>query len=278
MSPMASSSSRDMSSPRRGERASSRFPNSPERSNRAAARSARVRTPPTGRLRSSLRRSPSSIHSCRSPSWPPSSARTFPRTTPLMPPADVPAITSTVTDSRLPVPGQLAQRLEVGRLGLVVAEGVPLSELADLVEPAGGPHQLVQLLGDPVHVDGERDAAVADQRQPELDAPRRPGGRPPGWAAGRAWSAGPWPWRTTSRAMRCVGARGPAAESSRAPKCPRALRSRTRVKVHGASPPDVRTGRWPPRAPGRPTTATTNRATAPPRRRRRRARRPRAPR
>ena len=148
-----------------------------QRSSRAAASSARVRTPPMGRPRSSLRRSPPRSRAARAGPAPPSSASTFPSTTPLMPPADVPAMTSTVTDSRgRPGPARAAPRSRRTR-SRSSSNGLALGEVLDRVEPAGRPDQLVQLLGHPVHVDGERDAAVADQRQPELDAAPGPGGR-----------------------------------------------------------------------------------------------------
>src|SRR5437879_5973993 len=54
------------------------------------------------------------------------------------------------------------------RRGVAIPAISPIGRLGDGVEGPRCPRQLEDLLGNPMHVDGERDAAVADQREAEL--------------------------------------------------------------------------------------------------------------
>ena len=80
--------------------------------------------------------------------------------------------------AQLDVAADLAQQLEINRLGVVFrivcdpagrrmrpARGAPVG---DGVQRARGAHQLEDLLADAMHVDGERDAAEADERNAKL--------------------------------------------------------------------------------------------------------------
>ena len=76
---------------------------------------------------------------------------------------------------QLDVAADLAQQIEIDRLGVVFRDrsrsgaieerGLrALGPVGDRVQRARGAHQLEDLLGDAMHVDGERNAAEADQR------------------------------------------------------------------------------------------------------------------
>ena len=92
---------------------------------------------------------------------------------PLMPPAEAPAMMSTTTRSSM-LAADLAQQLEIDGLGVVfgiVAVGAieerrlrALRAVGNAVQRARGAHELQDLLADAVHVDGERHAAEADER------------------------------------------------------------------------------------------------------------------
>jgi hypothetical protein len=68
------------------------------------------------------------------------------------------------------VPGEVAQRLEVRVLAVRRVRRGRRERVrrfdVDSVERTGRLHELVQLLGDPMHVDREGDASVADEREP----------------------------------------------------------------------------------------------------------------
>ena len=93
-------------------------------------------------------------------------------------------------DAQFDLAADLAQELEIDRLGVVLAvlrvgvveergRGAPAA-IGDRVEPARGADELQDLLADAVHVHGERDAAEADERDAKLFFPHDvPGDRPP---------------------------------------------------------------------------------------------------
>ncbi len=72
----------------------------------------------------------------------------------------------------------LAQQLEIDALGVVLGIGAvePVEErgagagrtVADRMQRRGGAHELEDFLADPMHVDGERNAAEADERDAQL--------------------------------------------------------------------------------------------------------------
>ena len=114
-----------------------------------------------------------------------------------MPPADVPAMTSTVTVSGCPGPGQVRQGGEIDRLAVVIARfsgqrargevpaGIKVAGLPALaagpgpVEGPGGPDQLEDLLGEAVHVDRQRNPAVAHQAEANFFGHRTGHRKPP---------------------------------------------------------------------------------------------------
>ena len=113
---------------------------------------------------------------------------------PTMPPADAPAMMSTTT-RRSTVAADLAQQLEIELLGVVfgIARGrsgrrttrcSALRAIGNAVQRARRPHQLQDFLADAVHVDGERNAAEAHQRNAKFLLAH--GVRPPSQGDSRA--------------------------------------------------------------------------------------------
>src|SRR5262249_25806536 len=91
-------------------------------------------------------------------------------------------------DAQLDLAADLAQQLEVDRLrivlavfrvGLIQEGGVgSLRPVGNSVQRAGGADELQDLLADAMHVDGERDAAEADERNAKLLFTHGPSWRP----------------------------------------------------------------------------------------------------
>ncbi len=81
-------------------------------------------------------------------------------------------------DAQIDDAADLAQQLEVDRLGVVLGaatwDGIEKRgtgtgrTIRDVVQRRGGAHELQDLLADAMHVDGERNAAKADESNAEL--------------------------------------------------------------------------------------------------------------
>ena len=81
---------------------------------------------------------------------------------------------------RIALVGQRVERGEIGLLTVVIRPALHLGRTGEpalrikirlrigVIERSCGAHELVKLLGHAVHVDGQRDTAVADQPQPDL--------------------------------------------------------------------------------------------------------------
>jgi hypothetical protein len=98
-------------------------------------------------------------------------------------------------DAQLDVLPDRAQQIEVDRFRVVLrivgrkeirgSRTRARGAIPDVVQGARGAHELQDLLADAVHVDGERDPAEPDQRQPEFflahELDHRPGRVVAGW-------------------------------------------------------------------------------------------------
>ena len=111
--------------------------------------------------------SPRSNQRSRKPSSERLWASAFARQTPLIPPADVPATTSTTTRVRTLPASRSASSVQEPAVDALAELGASAAGVGR-VEQRGRLDEAVELLRHPVHVDRQRRAAVADEREAEL--------------------------------------------------------------------------------------------------------------